>query len=388
MVDTGKMPLGDEPLATIAVFGVGDIGQSVLRGLATYPEVTRIWAFARHAERLESVAADLAAIAFYRGHPLEIQYQTLDLRDGDRLTEILAAIQPDAIVNAATLRAWWVPSPLPPEIQRQLQREARQAPWLPIHLTLTLNLMKARQQALPQIPVVNVALPDLVNPILGKLDLAPTCGAGNSEFLHAAMVDLVSRRLGVPAIEIQVELVAHHSHCNYFWGNLANVESLDDRPFWVSVLHNGMDLSAEFDPRALLVEAGRLLPRGRVMAVRTGESAVKNILRLIRNDRTRTHACSPWGRSGGCDVRLSGDRPEVILPRHLTPEAAQQIERQGLMGDGIQAIEPSGRVIFTDQASTAMKELLGWDFPSLDPEDAAARAAESIERLEKQLSID
>jgi hypothetical protein len=370
-------------LATIAVFGVGDIGQSILRGLATYREVTRIWAFSLNADRLESVAADMATIAHYRGHELDIQYHALDLRERDRLTETLAAIEPDAIVNAATLRAWWVPNPLPPDIQRQLQLKARLGPWLPIHLTLTLNLMKAQQQGVPQTPVVNVALPDLVNPVLAKLNLAPTCGAGNSEFLQAAITYIASRRIGVPMTEIQVELVAHHCHCNYFWGNLAEIESLDDRPFWIRVFHKGMDLTASLNPQALLIESGRLLPRGRVMAVRTGESAVKNILRLIRNDRTRTHACSPLGHGGGYDVRFSRDGTEIILPRDLSVEDAQHIEAQGLIGDGIQSIEPSGRVIFTDQASAAMKQILGYNCPVLDPEDSAGRAVELIERLER-----
>ena len=370
-------------MATIAIFGVGDIGQSILRGLVTYPEVSRIWAFSLNVQRLESIVADIATIAYYRDRHLDIQFQSLDLRNLPLLSETLAKSRPDVIVNTTTLRAWWVPMPFPPEIQRQLQLEARQGPWLPLHLTLTLNLMKARQQVLPNTPVVNLALPDLVNPVLNQLNLAPTCGAGNSEFLHAAIANIVSRRLGIPPKEIIVEMVAHHFHCNYFWGNLAAVESLENRPYWLRVFHGGTDITPELNPHTLLQLAGQQLPRGRVMAVRTGESAVKNIMRLVRNDPTRTHVCSPLGHSGGYDVRLRCAYPEVLYPRHLSLEAAQQIEAQGLIGDGIEAIEADGEVIFTDQASAAMKRILGYDCSRLNPADAPARAVELIERLEK-----
>jgi len=369
-------------LATIAIFGVGDIGQSILRGLVTYPEVSRIWAFSLNVQRLESIVADIATIAYYRDRHLDIQFQSLDLRNLPLLSETLAKIRPDVIVNTTTLRAWWVPMPFPPEIQRQLQLEARQGPWLPLHLTLTLNLMKARQQVLPNTPVVNLALPDLVNPVLNKLNLAPTCGAGNSEFLPAAIANIVSRRWGIPPQEIIVEMVAHHFHCNYFWGNLAAVESLENRPYWLRVFHGGTDITPELNPHTLLQLAGQQLPRGRVMAVRTGESAVKNIMRLVRNDPTRTHVCSPLGHSGGYDVRLRCAYPEVLYPRHLSLEAAQQIEAQGLIGDGIESIEADGEVIFTDQASAAMNRILGYDCPRLNPADAPARAVELIERLE------
>jgi hypothetical protein len=376
-------PNGEEPLATIAVFGVGDIGQSILRGLATYPDITRIWAFSLNVGRLESVVADIATIAYYRDRHLDIQFKPLDLRELAPLTETLAAIKPDAIVNAATLRAWWVPMPLPPERRRELTLKARQGPWLPLHLALTLNLMKARRQVAPQTPVVNVALPDLVNPVLNRLDLAPTCGAGNSEFLHAAIAQIVSRRLGVPATEIQVEMVAHHFHCNYFWGNLAEVESLENRPYWIEVFHRGTDLTPELNRPELFAEAGRLLPRGRVMAVRTGESAAKNIVRLLRGDRTRTHVCCPFGRGVGVDARLRWDGGEILCPRHLSSQVLREIETQGLIGDGIESIQPSGEVIFTSEAIAVMKQILGYDCPTLHPEEAATRATELIERLQR-----
>ena len=118
------------------------------------------------------------------------------------------------------------------------------------------------------------------------------------------------------------------------------------------------------------------------MAIRTGESAVKNIMRLVRNDRTRTHVCSPWGYGGGYDVRFGRDLAEIALPHHISLEAAEQIQVQGQIGDGIQAIEPSGQVIFTERASAVMKQILGYDCPTLNPEDSAERAVELIERLE------
>jgi hypothetical protein len=170
-------------LASVAVFGVGDVGQNILRGLVTYKEITRIWAFSLNICRLEVIAADIAAIAGYREHSPEIMFCQLDIRNSAQLSEALMKAKPDVIVNAATLQSWWAITQLPSEIRRKLEVGARFGPWLPMHLTLALNLMRSQSEADSKIPVVNVAFPDAVNPVLGRLGLAPTCGAGNSE-LH------------------------------------------------------------------------------------------------------------------------------------------------------------------------------------------------------------
>lgn len=368
-------------MASVAVFGVGDVGQNILRGLVTYKEITRIWAFSLNICRLEVIAADIGAIAGYREHSPEIMFRQLDIRNSDQLSEALMRAKPDVIVNAATLQSWWAITQLPSEIRRKLEVSARFGPWLPMHLTLALKLMRSQSEVDSKIPVVNVAFPDAVNPVLGRLGLAPTCGAGNSELLHAGIRYLTARHLRVPMREIQIQMLAHHSHVDYFLTGLEEVDSLHERPFWLRVLYNGQDVTTDINPTELLVKSGRILPRGRAISVRTAESAVKNVMRLVRDDPTITHVAGPVGLIGGYDVRLSRNCVEVVLPANFSLEAAQEINAQAQRGDGIQAIEPSGSVIFTEKASQTMKEVLGYDCQKLNPEESEVRALELKERL-------
>ncbi len=368
-------------MGIVAVFGAGDIGGAVLRSLAGYPEASRLWAFDVDARHLEVVAGDVAAIGAYRERAPEVRFHALDMRSEDQVAEALVMAQADVIVQAATLQSWWVITQLPREVWRALEFGARFGPWLPLHLTLVLKLMRARAQAGLATPVVNISFPDAVNPVLGQLGIAPTCGAGNSDLLWAGIRGVAARRLGAPIQDVEVFLLAHHFHVVYFWMGLEEVETLADYPFRLRVLLNGREVTDELGARQLLTEAGRLLPKGRAIGARTAESAVKNVLRLLRDDATPTHAPGPAGLVGGYDVRLSREGAEVIWPPGMSLAEARAINERAQRGDGIARIAPGGAVEFTPEAHRTMKELLGYDCPVLRPDEAEARAEELKERL-------
>ena len=368
-------------MATVAVFGMGDIGGAVCRRLAAEPDVTRLWGFDVDRRELDVVAADAAAMAAYRDRGPEIRVRAVDMQREDQVVGALSMAQPDVVVHAATLQSWWVLTQLPSELWRTLEHGARFGPWLPLHLTLVLKLMRARAQTGLGFPVVNVAFPDAVNPVLGCLGLAPTCGAGNSDLLWAGIRAAVARRAEVPIGSVQLSLLAHHFHVLYYWMGLEAVESLADYPFWLRVLVNGHDVTAELGASALLAEAGRLLPKGRAIGLRTAESVVKNVLRLVRDDPTPTHTPGPAGLVGGYDVRLRRSGLEVLWPPGLSPEEARAINERAQRGDGIERIGPDGSVTFTSEAHRTMKEVLGYDCALLTPDDAEARAEELKARL-------
>jgi len=347
--------------------------------------VTRLWAFDVEAHRLEVATADAAASAAYRDRAPQVQFRTLDMRSEEQVAEVLTLAQPDVIVQAATLQSWWVLTQLPSELWRKLEFGARFGPWLPLHLALVLKLMRGRASAGLAAPVVNVSFPDAVNPVLGHLGLAPACGAGNSDLLWAGIRVVTARRLGVPVGEVQVSLLGHHFHVVFFWMGLEELESLADYPFWLRVLVRGRDVTAELGPDTLLAEAGRLLPKGRAIGLRTAESTVKNVLRLLRDDPTLTHAPGPAGLVGGYDVRLRRDGVEVVWPPGMSPEEAQRINQQAQRGDGIAGIGPGGVVEFTPTAHETMKALLGYDCPALSPDEVETRAQELKERLAARL---
>jgi hypothetical protein len=373
------------PVATAAVFGTGDVGSAVLRRLAGCDAIDRLCAFDVDEQRARRAIVDAAAVASYAKTPPVTEWAAVDLRDLDRVADALARVQPDVIVNAASLQSWWVVSQLPDAVRLELD-QARFGPWLPLHLLPARKLMEARARVAAHVPVVNVAFTDLVNPVLGRLGLAPACGAGNSELLHAGIRIVAAARLRVPVARVDLELLAHHYHVAYFWQGLEEHEPLARDTWHLRVLVDGADRSAELDLADLMAEAGRDIPPGRAVAERTAASAVKNALLLIGEVDEPTHASAPDGLAGGYDATLGPSGVRVRLPEGFSPEQAQAIHERAQLGDGVRSIEPDGRVVFTDSSAAAMREALGYECAVFDPREAEARAGELSARMRALLS--
>lgn len=366
---------------TMAVFGSGDVGEAVLRFSAADPGISKLWALDLDERRAEVAVNEAAAIAAHRGRAPEVNWRTVDMTSREQIGEALTHIQPDVVVQTATLQSWWVLSQLPSEQYRRLAFEARFGPWLPLHLLPAMRLMEACAEVGIEVPVVNVAFPDGVNPVLGGLGLTPATGAGNSDLLHPGIRCLVARRFGVPVTDVDVRLLAHHNHVDLFWTGLEEVEELNPSTFWLRVASGGEDRTEEVDPSELLREAGRLLPKGRAIAQRTASSAAKNALLLLGETRTRTHTSAPVGLVGGYDVCLSKAGVEILWPEPLSPDEAKAVNERAQVGDGVERIEDNGTVHFTEAAASVMHEVLGYDCKVLHPKDAEGRATELRERL-------
>ncbi len=369
-------------MGTVAVTGIGDLGGSVLRILAQLPEVSRLYALDADEARLTAEVADAAAVASYAEVGNRIDPIVVDMRNADQLATMLARIQPDVVVNTATLQSWWVITQLPQPLWRRLEEQAWFGPWLPMHLTLALKLMQALQAARSTAAVVNVAFPDAVNAVLAGLGLAPTCGAGNSDLLRAGIRWAAARRLNVPVRDVAVYLLGHHFHVVYFWMGLEGKESLSDHPYFLRVMVGDTDVTEDLGAGSLLAEAGRALPRGRAIMARTAASAAEKVRCLLRDDGTLTHVPGPAGLVGGYDVRLSRGGANVVLPQGVSLQQARTMMEQTQRGDGIESIRADGSVVFTRTAHQAMRDALGYDCPLLRPSETEARADELRARLE------
>jgi hypothetical protein len=368
-------------MATAAVFGTGDIGSAVLRRLAACDAIERLCAFDLDERRARSAIVDAAAVASYTRAPPVTEWAAVEMRDPDRVAATLAHWPPDVIVNAATLQSWWVITQLPRDLGRKLEEQARLGPWLPLHLLPALRLMQARSSVAAHVPVVNIAFPDLVNPVLGRMGLAPSCGAGNSELLHAGIRIAASARLRVPTERIDLELLAHHYHVTYFWQRLEEHEPLARDTWHLRVLVDGEDRSGELDLDDLLAEAGRDIPPGRAVAERTAASAVKNALLLTGSADRSTHASAPAGLVGGCDATLGPSGACVRWPEGFSPEEAQAVNERAQVGDGVRSIEADGRVVFTEGSAASMLDVLGYDCAVFDPDETEERADELTARI-------
>ena len=156
---------------------------------------------------------NLAAIgASMNGHDKSFTFHPVDLSDVSQTAEVFADVKPDVVINVSSLLS-------PRSVTEQLSRvpgeageQARAAltigAQLPWHLAPAYNVMKARDSATPDTPVVNVSFADVVNPMLWSAGLGAVCGAGNCEHLAYEIRRTVAADHECAADAVQVFLVS------------------------------------------------------------------------------------------------------------------------------------------------------------------------------------
>jgi hypothetical protein len=364
----------------ILLIGLGELGFHILQELAHRPTVGKIIAADINPEAEGKVNNAIYTAAHLGLYP-DIEFRRMDLFDVRGTTEILREEKPSVICNATVLQSWWVYHLLPEKIVSRLN-EAGIGPQLPFHLTLTYKLMQAVKQSGIESRVVNCSYPDVVNPVLDKIGLAPTCGGGNIDLTIPGIKQLVSRELGVPMRSVTVFMFGHHGLLSSFLA----------APFLVRIYVYGKDVSNRFPQdkirKALqpyvryLMGAWATVPPNEDIAA----SFTRNLLAIHFNTFELCHAQGPKGLPGGYPVRLSYEKgAEVILPEGVTLEEAIRVNEEcGRVGDGIDEIKSDGTVVFTEKAVKIYREVLGYECKELKIEECEERAKE-LKSLFKKL---
>jgi hypothetical protein len=157
---------------------------------------------------------------------------------------------------------------------------------------------------------------------------------------------------------------------------------LVDYPLFYRISVAGEDFTERFQGDESVTELRRRFPHQRPLYA--ASSAVKNGMRVLREDRTLTHVCSPAGLPGAFDARLSRDGAEVVYHPDLPEAAAMELVRKSAVGDGIDAYLDDGSVRFTERAHAALVKHIGYDCAVLRPDEIEARADELVERLNEK----
>jgi hypothetical protein len=360
---------------TVMLVGVGDLGGVILELLAREDWPGRIVAADRNAERGVR-RCNLARIGAYaQGCQPEIAFLPLDLSKGEAVAEAVDREQPDLVLSTASLMTWWFPELLP-EPQASRIKSAGFGVWLPVHLTLSLKLMEALRDAAYDGHAITAPFPDVVNCILGKLGLAPTCGVGNLDEIVPKIRLLAGARLGVPPQDVDVALVAHHALEPVAFGEPA--EELP--PYFLRIEHDGRDVTGVVRAKELLL-APYELPGGPATHFLTAGSTVRLMRALVDDDETYLHAPAPNGLPGGYPVLASknGVRPAPI--KGLSLEEAIAINERSHRFDGIERIENDGTAVFVGERAGILRDELGYDCERLEPHAAETRANELIARF-------
>jgi hypothetical protein len=360
---------------TLMLIGLGGLGSVLLELLAREQGLGRIVVGSR-SEGRGVARCNLARLgAMAQGFAPSISFVPLDLNDRAAVAEIVHREAPDIILSTATMQTWWLPDLLPPR-QAAIVRRAGFGAWLPVHLTLTLKLMEALREANYEGITLTAPFPDVVNCILGRLGLAPTCGVGNLDEIVPKVRLLAAQRLEVPISTVCVFLVAHHALEPAAFG-----KPMDEvPPYFLRIEHDGQDVTAAVRGDELLF-APYPLPSGPATHFLTAGSTVRLIRSLLSDNSTLLHAPGPNGLPGGYPVIVSWDGVRPASVEGLTLAEAIAINERSHRFDGIERIEADGTAVFGLAAAEVMRRELGYDCARLAPDEAEGRAKELIARF-------
>jgi hypothetical protein len=360
---------------TIMLVGLGGLGSIILELLAREEGLGRIVVGSRNAER-GMARCNLARLgAMAQGYAPSISFIPLDLNDKEAVAETVHREVPDVILSTATMQTWWLPDLLPPE-QAAAIKSAGFGVWLPVHLTLTLKLMEALREADYRGITLTAPFPDVVNCVLGRLDLAPTCGVGNiSQFVPKIRL-LAAERLGTPLDEVRVLMVAHHA-----LGPAVVRAQVDNiPPYFLRIEHGVQDMTEAIGADQLLVAP---YPRasGPASHFLTAGTTVRLVRAFFSPSGALLHAPGPNGLPGGYPliVGRSGVQPAPI--EGLTLAEAIAINERSHPFDGIERIEADGTVVFCPAAADVLRVELGYECDRLVPDESEERAKELMARF-------
>ena len=367
----------------IMLVGIGELGGIVLEYLCRIPGICDIIT-ADYNEDWGIRKTNSAILgASYMGLYPSITFHHLDVLDIGKTAEVLREINPVIIYNGTTLQSWWVVNELPPDVNAKLYREkCGLGPWESMHLALTSKLMKAVEMSGIETCVINTSFPDVTNPSLDRVGLAPTVGIGNMDLIVPYIKKATAEMLNVPMSNVGVEMVAHHYHC-YAW---CRAGAGSEVPHYLKVFVGREDVTDRLGDRKQFV--AELAKRGMRPGGRHGQfvvagSSVRNIMAILNNTGELTHAPGPQGLEGGYPVRLSRKGAEVVPPKDMTLEDARALMLEAQQYDGIQEIRDNGDVVVTDEAYETFKEMLNVDSRVITIEDSYEQAMELRAKFEE-----
>ncbi|MFQ5877589.1 MAG: hypothetical protein ACE5JH_07880 [Acidobacteriota bacterium] len=360
---------------TVLLIGLGHLGGVVLELLAREPGIARVVACSRDPARgtARCNLARLGAVA--QGCAPRIEYLPLDLDDPEGVAAAVRRIAPDIVLSTASMQTWWLTELLPPEAAAPL-REARFGIWLPVHMALTLKLMRALRRIGYGGVTLTAPFPDVVNCVLGRLGLAPTCGVGNIAEIVPKIRLLASRRLGARLDSVRVLLVGHHA----LEAAALSSDPGDLPPYHLEITADGDDVTHQL-PGEELLRAPCPLPGGPARAFLTAGATSRLVRALVAGRETLQHAPAPAGLPGGYPVRVGRGRVRPAPIGGLSLQDAIAINERSHRFDGIERIEPDGTAVFRAESVEAVRRALGYECARLAPDDSEARGRELMARF-------
>lgn len=364
----------------VLLIGLGNLGSVVLELLARTGADLEIVTATRNAERGEKRCNLARAGAVAQGFCPSIRNVRLDL---DRIEEVAATVRrekPDVIFSTATMQTWWLPDLLPSAAAIEIRR-AGFGVWLPVHLAPSLKLMRAVKLAEYPGHTVLAPYPDVVNCVLARAGMVPTCGVGNIDEIAVKARIAASERLRKPLEAIEVTLVAHHAVGKYVFREQAASPAESLPPFLLRLRCDGADVTGQLDTSDLVFSPFPMT-EGPATHFFTAGATVPVLLALLSEKPRFLHVPGPHGLPGGYPVQAASSGISLALGE-IPLERAVSVNEKAQVFDGIERIEPDGTVLMKAQSADALQGVLGYAPRRVSPVDAEQQAKELVAKFDE-----
>jgi hypothetical protein len=365
----------------VLVVGVGVVGAHIIELLAREASIGAVAAIDRDGPRGEAIVWRAKLGAHQQGHHKAMTFRAHDLNDVEATTRLIEDLAPRVIVHTATLVTV-------PEMARRLEPPTFQAirahgfaPWLPLHLSLSVKLIEACKRSRLPPALITAPFPDMANQVLARCGLAPITGLGNVDNVSSDLHLIAAERLRVHPRDVQVYLTCHHGVAE----SLQRTATVGGFPFHAHVVALGRDVTGEIDIEAALGESARRC-QGIAIESRVASSALKLIAGVLGDDGRLAHGAGPAGEPGGYPIRLYADRAELALPPGLSIERARAINLEVQRASGLEAVDETGALHLTQDCRRFMRELSGLDLPVIRVAELDATALALRQALEQMVA--
>lgn len=334
----------------ILIIGLGDIGRRLAAGLAQYGGVSELIVAGRNLAEGPALAALLAACGETR-----VRFAKVDASQRPSIEQLLRRERPDIVIQCASLISPWYLSAHPGPRAMTIQA-AGFAAQLPAQLPLIMNVMQAVRSIDFRGSVINCSYPDVTNPILARMGLAPTIGIGNVSMIRLRVLAVLRERgsSGEKSSSDNLPLVrvlAHHAHVTRVVLS-RSPEDAGSRPQVYLGENDDIQRANE------LAYAGTPLQSNLGLNALSVSSGLPVICAFLADSAPlRTSAPGPAGLPGGYPILIADRKITLDLPPDLSLDEAVDFQNQSARLDGVEAIADDGTVIFTEAARQSLRKV-------------------------------
>jgi hypothetical protein len=348
-----------ESISTKVLFiGGGDVGLQMANSLLAQARIDCLVIADWNARAVGPRAAMLGNC-----HGVKVEFEQIDGRDKSALEAMIRRAKPDLIVQSASLISPWSIIGRAHPVAQALSN-AGIALQIPAQLPILMNVMQIVRELGVTVPVANITMPDILHPLLARLDLAPTIGLGNVSIHHLRVRHRLLERDDFNGDE-EVRVLGHHCQV-YDVMKAALPANEDDR---VKVF-----IGASGQRHDTLAYEGAPFASGPIYNEITAASAIPVLMALLPGtSRLQFSAPAPMGLPGGYPVVMDNGEIALDLPSDLSRDEAIALNRRQGERDGVARIDTDGTLYFTDKAMAAVAELDSGLSEPIEPGNLADR---------------